>query len=133
MCFQDNNHLLFFDNLHFITYGYEACLATSVQAQSSTVQGISASKTVYESHPALRVSWSAVSGSGITYTVCYSTTSGTQCGPPTSATCNRGINVTTTTLKYLGSGNHYYIWVAAASLGFQGPFVNANTINTYSG
>ena len=112
---------------------YIVSLATSAQALSSAVQGISASRTVYSSSPALSVSWNAVSGSGITYTVCYSTGSGTQCGPPTSATCNNGMTGTSTALRYLSSGYYYYIWVAAVSSGVQGPFSDRYQIITYSG
>ena len=113
--------------------GYKVWLATSVQALSSAVQGISASRTVYSSSPALNVYWNVVSGSGITYTVCYSIGSGTQCGPPTSASCNTGITGTYTTLTYLYSGYYYYIWVAAVSSGVQGPFSDRYQIRTYSG
>ena len=87
----------------------------------SKVQSVSVTRTVQRSSPALRVSWSAVSGSGITYTVCYSTTSGTQSDPPSNANCGTsGITGTSTTLGLLSRGTTYYIWVAAVTPGGQG-------------
>ena len=84
----------------------------------SKVQGVTVSRTVQSSSPALSVSWSAVSGSGITYTVCYSTTSGTQSDPPSGADCDTsGITGTSTTLGPLSRGTTNYIWVAAVSTG----------------
>ena len=112
---------------------FKVTFTTSVQALSSAVQGVNASRTVYSSWPALNVSWDAASGSGITYTVCYSIHSGTNCGPPTSASCNTGINETSIALYYLSSGTLYYIWVAAVSSGVQGPFSDLYQIKTYSG
>ena len=91
----------------------------------SRVQGVTVARTVHGSSPALRVSWSAVSGSGITYTVCYSTTSGTQSDPPSNANCgtiDSGITGTSTTLGPLSRGTTYYIWVAAVSSVGQGPY-----------
>ena len=79
-----------------------------------TVEGLS---------PALRVSWSVVSGRGITYTVCYSTTSGTHFDPPSHANCDtNGISATSTTLGTLSIGTTYYIWVRAVSSGGRGPY-----------
>ena len=86
------------------------------QPATSKVQGVTVTRTVQGSSPALRVSWSAVSGSGITYTVCYSTTSGTLSDPPSSANCDTsGITGTSTTLGPLSRRTFYYIWVAAVS------------------
>ena len=80
------------------------------------------------------MSWSAVSGSGITYTVCYSTTSGTRSDPPSGATCDAsGITVTSTTLGSLSRGTTYYIWVAAVSSGGRGPYSDRRQQRTYQG
>ena len=96
------------------------------------VQGVTVTRTVQGSSPALRVSWSAVNGSGITYTVCYSTTSGTQSDPPSNANCSTsGITGTYTTLGPLSRGTTYYIWVAAVSSGGQGPYSERNPAGLY--
>ena len=84
------------------------------------VQGVTVTRTVQDSSPALRVSWSAVSGNGITYQydVCYGTASGTQSAPPSNANCDTtDITGTSTTLGPLSRGTTYYIWVRAVSLG----------------
>ena len=100
----------------------------------SKIQGVVVSRTVQGSSPALRVSWSAVSGSGITYTVCYSTTSGTQSDPPSNANCGTsGITGTSTTLGSLSRGTTYYFWVAAVSSGGRGPYSDRRHSITYNG
>ena len=95
---------------------------------------ITIARTVQGSSPALSVSWSAVSGSGITYTVCYSTTSGTQSDPPSNADCaTNEITGTSTTLGPLSRGTTYYIWVAAVSSGGRGPYSDRRHSITYNG
>ena len=104
------------------------------QLLPSKVQGVTVDRTVQGSSPALRVSWSAVSGSGITYTVCYSTTSGTQHDPPSNANCGvSGITGTSTTLGPLSRGTTYYIWVAAVSSSGRGPYSDRRQSTTYNG
>ena len=100
----------------------------------SKVQGVTITISVQGSSPALRVLWSAVNGSGITYTVCYSTTSGTRSDPPSGANCGAsGITVTSTTLGPLSGGTTYYIWVRAESSGGQGPYSDRVQLRTYNG
>ena len=101
---------------------------------STKVQGVTVTRIVQGSSPALRVSWSAVNASGITYTVCYSTTSGTQSDPPSNANCDTsGITGTSTTLGPLSRGTTYYIWVAAVSSDGQGPYSDVGQGTTYNG
>ena len=108
--------------------------STPAPMPPSKVQGVTVSRTVQGSSPALSVSWSAVNGSGITYTVCYSTTSGTQSNPPSGANCRTsGITGTSTTLRSLSIGTTYYIWVAAVSSGGRGPYSDREQERTYQG
>ena len=108
--------------------------STTQPTLSSKVQGVNVTRTVQGSSSAVRVSWSAVSGSGITYTVCYSTTSGTQSDPPSNANCGTsGITGTSTTLGPLSNGTTYYIWVAAVSSGGRGPYSDRRRNKTYNG
>ena len=107
---------------------------TSTPMPPSKVQGVTVTRSAQGPSPALSVSWSAVSGSGITYTVCYSTTSGTQSDPPSGADCGtRGITGTSTTLGSLSGGTTYYIWVAAVSSGGRGPYSDRRQEKTYRG
>ena len=117
-------------------------LFTAIQSQvPSKVQDVTVTKhfstslndgTVVQEF--LRVSWSAVSGSDITYTVCYSTTSGTQSDPPSGANCGTsGITGTSTTLGSLSRGTTYYIWVAAVSSDGRGPYSDRQQERIYQG
>ena len=102
---------------------YLVLSATNGQLLPAKVQGVIVTTSIQDSPPALGVSWSAVSGSGITYTVCYSTTSGTQSDPPSTANCSTsGITGTSTTLGPLSRGTTYYIWVAVVLTGGRGPY-----------
>ena len=77
----------------------------------SLVQGITVTRTVNGSSPALRVSWNAVVGSGITYTVCYLNVNSDQ----PSSKYAEGITGTSITLSPLSPGTTYRIWVRAES------------------
>ena len=108
--------------------------ATQPPPPPSQVQDVTITRTVRGSSPALRVSWGAVSGSGITYTVCYSTTGGTQSDPPSNANCGTsGITGISTTLGPLSRGTTYYIWVRAVSSGGHGPYSERRHNITYDG
>ena len=114
--------------------GTPSPVPTPTPMPPSKVQGVTVTRAVQDSSPALRVSWSAVSGSGITYTVCYSTTRGSQSDPPSGANCGTsGITGTSTTLGSLSGGTTYYIWVAAVSSGGQGPYSDRGQERTYQG
>ena len=81
----------------------------------------------------MTVSWTAVSGSGITYTVWYSTSIGTTTDPPSGALTVSGITGTSTTLSGLTQGTPYYIWVAAVSSVGQGPYSTRVSQTTFEG
>ena len=100
----------------------------------SKVQSVTVSKTITSSSPALRVAWKAINGSGITYTVCYSRSSGTQSNPPSGANCGTSVTTgTSTTLGPLSRGTTYYIWVAAVSSGGRGSYSDRRQERTYQG
>ena len=123
----------------YFTYNVQChyfCIAALLPVPTLKVQGVTVIRTVQDSSPALRVSWSAVSGSGITYKydVCYSTTSGTQSDPPSNANCDTmDIAGTSTTLGPLSRGTTYYIWVGAVSAGARGPNSDRRQSLTYNG
>ena len=82
----------------------------------------------------MTVSWTAVSDeSGITYTVRYSTSSGTITEPPSGASTVEGITGTSTKLSRLKQGTVYYIWVAAVSSDGQGPYSTIASWTTNAG
>ena len=97
------------------------------------VQGVTVTRGVSGGSPSLNVSWTAVSGSGITYTVRYSTNSVTRTGPPSGASTISGITGTSTTLSGLTQGTVYYIWVAAVSSRGQGPYSTRVSETTFEG
>ena len=103
------------------------------QTVPSQVQGVTVTRGVSGGSPSLTVSWRAVSGSGITYTVWYSTSIGTTTEPPSGALTVSGIAGTSTTLSGLIQGTPYYIWVAAVSSGRQGPYSTRVSQTTYTG
>ena len=86
------------------------------------VKDVTVTRGVSDGSPSLTVSWTAVSGFGITYTVRYSTSSGTITEPPSGALTVKGITGTSTTLIGLIPGKSYYIWVTAVSSGVPGPY-----------
>ena len=101
--------------------------------QPSQVQGVTVTRGVSDGSPFLEVSWTAVSGSGIIYTVRYSTSSGTTTEPPSEASTISGITGTSTTLSGLTQGTVYYIWVAAVSSDGQGPYSTRVSRTTFRG
>ena len=83
--------------------------------------------------PSLTVSWTAIPGSEITYTVWYSKSSGTISEPPSEASTVAGITRTSTTLSGLEEYTEYYIWVAAVSSYGQGYYSARVSETTYTG
>ena len=104
-----------------------------IVSQPSQVQDVAITRGVSDGSPSLTVSWTAVSGSGITYTVRYSTSSGTTTEPPSGASTQSGIAGTSTTLSGLTQGTVYYIWVAAVSSVGQGPYSTRVSETTFAG
>ena len=97
------------------------------------VEDVNANKKASDGFPLLKVSWNAVSGSGITYTVAYSNSSGAITEPPSGASTVKGITGTSTTLSGLEQDTRYYIWVAAFSSDGQGPYSIRTSQTTYAG
>ena len=95
----------------------------------STVQGVTVTRTVQGSHPALRVSWSVVSGIGITYTVCYVNVY----SDPLSYEYAEGITDTSITLGPLSPGATYRIWLLAESSVGRSHFTYGRLHMTYQG
>ena len=81
----------------------------------------------------MTVSWTAVSGSEITYTVRYSASIGTETEPPPGASTVSGITGTSTSLSGLKKGTMYYIWVAAVTSDGQGPYSTRVSETTFIG
>ena len=100
--------------------------------QPPQVQGVTVTRGVSGGSPSLTVSWTAVSGSGITYTVRYSTSSGTTTEPPSGASTMSRITGTSTTLSGLTQGTMYYIWVVAFSSVGQGPYSTRVSETTFN-
>ena len=107
-------------------------LAALAEAPSK-VRGITVTK-ILSYRPALSVTWSAVSGSNITYNVCYSMEEGEPRVPPLGqSVCKAGITGPYITLYPLSGGTTYYIWVRAESSGRQGPYSRRRMETTYNG
>ena len=97
------------------------------------VKDVTVTRGVADGSPSLTVSWTAVSGFGITYTVWYSTSSGTITEPPSGASTTSGVTGTSTTLSGLTQGTMNYIWVAAVSSGGQGLYSTRMSETTFAG
>ena len=95
----------------------------------SAIRGVTVTRTAQGSSPALRVSWSAVSGIGITYTVCYISVN----SDPPSCEYAEGITDTSTTLSPLSPGTTYNIWVRAESSAGAGHYSSVRQHRTYQG
>ena len=94
------------------------------------------SKTVQNSSPALRVSWTPIRIQGIGYLITYSTSNGTQSTPPNTNLnwhhIPSGITSTTATLGALDRGTSYFIWVAPVLSGIQGQYSSRVQQTTYN-
>ena len=101
--------------------------------ESLQVRGVRISKGTLDGSPSLTVSWIAVSESGVTYTVWYSTSSGTTTEPPSGVSELSGIFSASATLTDLSQGTTYYIWVAAVRDKDQGPYSLRTSAITFQG
>ena len=122
----------------YILYTYALILALPFVSYVATpvppeVQGVNILRSTSNGSASLTVSWTAVPGSGITYTVWYSTNNGTTTEPPFGALNVSGIIGTSTTLSGLTQGTTYYIWVSAVSSGVPGTYSMRLSETTYSG
>ena len=92
-------------------------------------------RVVFTKVPTLTISWTPITDFDydISYTVWYSTSSGTTTEPPSGALNVSGITGTSTTLSGLAHGTTYYIWVAAISSVGEGPFSTRLSKRMYKG
>ena len=93
-------------------------------------------RSVQDSSPALRVSWTPIGRRGIGYLITYSTSVGTPSTPPnTNLNWYRipsGITGTTAILGPLDRGTTYFIWVAPVLSGVQGLYSTRVQETTYN-
>ena len=87
----------------------------------SKVVGVRVTPSVPNTSPTLTVTWQAVAGGAVNYTVKYSTQPGEVNTPPEGALEVKGISGTSTILPALERGITYYIWVVGVSEGGEGP------------
>ena len=97
------------------------------------VRDVTTNKGVSDGSPSLEISWTAVPGSGITYTVWYSTSSGYEIEPPSGASTMSRITGISTIVSGLKIGTRYYIWVAAVLSDGLGPYSIRVSQTTFSG
>ena len=90
----------------------------------SKVVGVRVTPSVPNTSPTLTVTWQAVAGGDVNYTVKYSTQPGEVITPPEGALVVKGISGTSTILTALERGTTYYIWVVGVSEGGEGPHSN---------
>ena len=79
--------------------------------------------------PALSVTWTGPTGSGISYIVKYSTTN--QASPPPREKTTSTSPVTLT--EGIQQGTTYYVWVAAIRNGLQGSYSSRRSATSFSG
>ena len=97
----------------------------------SKVAGVHVTPGVQNASPTLIVTWQAVAGGAVHYTVKYSTQLGEVNTPPEGALVVKGISGTSTILTALERGTTYYIWVVGMSEGGEGPHSDRMSGVTY--
>ena len=95
------------------------------------VVGVRVAPSVQNASPTLTVTWHAVTGGAVNYTVKYSTQPGEVNTPPEGALEVKGISGTSTILTALERGTTYYIWVVGVSEGREGPHSDRMSGVTY--
>ena len=98
----------------------------------SKVVGVRVTPSVQNTSPSLTVTWQAVAGGAVNYTVKYSTQPGEVNTPPEGALEVKGISGTSTILTALERGTTYYIWVVGVSEGGEGPHSDRISGVTYN-
>ena len=93
--------------------------------------GVHVTPSVQNTSPTLTVTWQAVAGGAVNYTVKYSTQPGEVNTPPEGALEVKEINSTSTILTALDRGTTYYIWVVGMFHGGEGPRSNRTSGLTY--
>ena len=84
-------------------------------------------------YSSLSVSWDGPTAACLTYTIWYSTNSGTVTQPPPEALTMSEISSTSAVLAGLTQGTVYYIWVAAVSPGGQSHYSSRVTKRVENG
>ena len=85
----------------------------------------------HNSSASVEASWTPVDGRGITYNVCYNTTSGTKAEPPSTSDCITGITEPMIILFPLTPGTRYSVWIAAKNRIGVGSYSFRQKITTY--
>ena len=93
--------------------------------------GVRVTPSVQSTSPTLTVTWQAVAGEAVNYTVKYSTQPGGVNTPPEGALEVKGISGTSTILTALERGTTYYIWVVGVSEGGERPHSDRMSGVTY--
>ena len=109
-------------------------LSTSVPTVEppSKVVGVRVTPGVQNTSPTLTVTWQAVAGGAVNYTVKYSTQPGGVNTPPEGALEVKGISGTSTILTHWREASPiYYIWVVSVSEGGEGPHSDRMSGVTY--
>ena len=104
---------------------------TPIAEPPSKVVGVRVTPSVQNTSPTLTVTWQAVAGGVVNYTVKYSTQPGEVNTPPEGALEVKGISSTSTILTALERSTTYYIWVVGVSEGGEGPRSDRRSGVTY--
>ena len=93
--------------------------------------GVRVTPSVRNTSATLTVSWEAVAGGAVRFTVKFSTQPGEVNTPPEEALEVKGISSKSIVLTALERGTTYYIWVVGVSEGGEGPHSDRMSGVTY--